>query len=62
MARPSKSAAVLDDEALSHRTKAEIEDRKSAEEALTSGEKLKERADVRENKIAHWEFLRVNGR
>lgn len=62
MARPSKSAAVLDDETLSHRTKAEIEDRKSAEEALVSGEKLKERAEVRENKIAHWEFLRVNGR
>ena len=62
MARPSKSAAVLDDEALSHRTKAEIEDRKSDEEALTSGEKLKERAEVRENKIAHREFVRVNGR
>lgn len=60
MARPSKSAAVLGDEALSHRTKAEIEDRKSAEEALASGEKLKERAEVRENKIAHREFLRVN--
>ena len=45
-----------------HRTKAEIEDRKSAEEALASGEKLKERAEVRENKIAHREFLRVNGR
>lgn len=62
MARPSKSAAVLDDEALSHRTKAEIEDRKSAEEALASGEKLKERAEVRENEIAHREFFRVNGR
>ena len=62
MARPGKSAAVLDDEALSHRTKAEIEDRKSAEEALASGEKLKERAEVRENEIAHREFFRVNGR
>ena len=62
MARPSKSAAVLDDEALSHRTKAEIEDRKSAEEALASGEKLKERAEVREIEIAHREFFRVNGR
>ena len=62
MARPSKSAAVLDDEALSHRTKAEIEDRKSAEEALASGEKLKERSEVREIEIAHREFFRVNGR
>ena len=62
MVKPSKSAAVLDDEAISHRTKAEIEDRKSDEEALTSGEKLKERTEVRENKIAHREFLCVNGR
>ena len=60
MARPSKSAAVLDDESVSHRTKAEIFDRKSAEESLASGEKLKERSEVKENKIAHREFLRVN--
>ncbi len=42
-----------------HRTKAEIEIRKKAEEALLTGTSLKEWKDTRENPIAHKEFLRL---
>lgn len=60
MARPSKTTEVLGSEGKSHRTKAEIAARKSAEEALATGEKFKERADTKNDPIAHREFLRVN--
>lgn len=60
MARPSKATGVLKEEKRSHRTKAEIKAREEGEEALTSGAKLKERAEVKANEIAHREFLRVN--
>ncbi len=58
--RPSKSADVLAEEKKPHRTKAELDQRREGEMALASGEKLRERKEVRENPVAHKEFLRVN--
>lgn len=58
--RPSKNVDVLEEEQKSHRTKGELCARKAAEEALATGEKLKERKETKENPIAHREFLRVN--
>ena len=59
MGRPSKPAAVIEAEGRSHRTKAELECRKAAEDAVLSHEPLFERAEVRRNKLAHAEFKRV---
>ena len=59
MARPSKPAAVIEAEKKSHRTKAEIEQRKKSETALLSNSPLYERGEVKKNKLAHSEFLRV---
>ncbi|MHC1723055.1 MAG: hypothetical protein AB9836_07635 [Aminipila sp.] len=60
MPTPSKSYVVLQTENKSHRTKAEKNARKKAEEALATGVELKERAEVAGNPVAHKEFLRVN--
>ena len=60
MPTPPKPFTVLSAEKKSHRTKAELNQRKKEEEALITGEKLKERREVRENEIAHKEFIRVN--
>ena len=57
--RPSKPAAVIEAEGKSHRTKAELECRKAAEDAVLSHEPLFERAEVRRNELAHAEFERV---
>lgn len=46
-------------EGKSNKTKAELKQRKQAEEAVLTGVALKERPEVRENPIAHKEFLRV---
>lgn len=51
---------VIIQEGKSHRTKAELKLRKKGEEALLSGKKLKERPEVKNNPIAHKEFLRLN--
>jgi len=59
VARPSKPAAVIEAEKKSHRTKAEIEQRKKGETALLSNSPLYERGEVKKNKLAHAEFLRV---
>jgi len=59
VARPSKPAAVIEAEKKSHRTKAEIEQRKKSETALLSNSPLYERGEVKKNKLAHSEFLRV---
>lgn len=59
MARPSKPISVIKDEKKGHRTKAEIEAREKNEAALSTGESLKERAEVRRDKIAHKEFKRL---
>lgn len=50
---------VLKNEKKSHRTKAELDLRKQGESALESGEKLKERPEVKKNELAHKEFLRL---
>ena len=59
MARPSKPVLVLENEKKSHRTKAELQKRKEEEAKLLSGMEMKERREVRENKEAHKEFVRL---
>ena len=59
MGRPAKSTALIQMEGKSHRTKAELEARRKAEEELTSGVKLKEFKEVKSNAIAHKEFKRL---
>lgn len=59
MPTPPKPYAVLTNEKKSHRTKAELEQRKKAEESLVSGVRLKEAPEVRENEEAHKQFRRV---
>ena len=59
MSRPSKPFKVIATEKKSHRTKAELQLREKGEEALNSKLKMKERKEVKENKIAHKEFKRI---
>ena len=59
MARPSKSSKIIDIEGKSHRTKAELNQRKKHEEATLSKIKLKEKQAVKDNEVAHKEFLRI---
>jgi hypothetical protein len=59
MSRPPKPYKLLKMEGKSNKTKAELKQRKQAEEAVLTGVALKERPEVRENPIAHKEFLRV---
>ena len=61
MARPSKSVAVLAAEKQSHRTKAELKQREATEKELASGKRLKERAEVKADPVAHKEYLRASG-
>lgn len=60
MARPSKPFKVIQAEGKSHRTKAELEQRRKEEEALLTGIPLREREEVKNNEIAHKEFMRIN--
>jgi hypothetical protein len=60
MPTPSKPFTVLEGEGKSHRTKAELNQRKQGEEALATGVALKERSEVQKNKVAHKEFERIN--
>lgn len=59
MPTPTKPYALLKGEKKSHRTKAELSQRKQAEESLSSKEKIKKRTEVKENKIANKEFNRI---
>lgn len=59
MARPSKPVAVLTQEKKSHRTKAELRKRQEAEAQTLSGVEMKERREVKDNKDAHKEFIRI---
>lgn len=59
MARPSKPVSVIAEEKRSHRTKDELKLREEMEKSTLSGEPLFERPEVRKNKIAHKEFLRI---
>lgn len=60
MSRPPKPYIVLKTEGKSNRTKAELKQRKEAEESLLTGVALKERPEVKDNPAAHKEFLRIN--
>jgi hypothetical protein len=60
MPTPPKPHIVLINEGKSHRTKAELKQREEAEKALVTGEKLKERKEVKENPVAHKEFKRIS--
>ena len=60
MPTPPKPFTVLSTEGKSHRTKAELELRKKGEESLSTGVALKERSEIKKNKVAHKEFVRVN--
>lgn len=55
MTRPSAPIELVK----GHRTKAEIETRKEAEKALLTGTPLKEWTDIKNNKVAHKEFVRI---
>lgn len=55
MGRPSKAVTV----ATGHRTKAELAVRADGEKSLLSGRRMKESPEVRADKTAHAEFLRV---
>lgn len=57
--RPSKPTALILSEGKSHRTKAEISARQKAETALYTGVHFKESQQVKDNMIAHAEFLRL---
>ena len=54
-----KSADIIRMEGKSHRTKKELRQREQAEKALLTGIPLKERQEVKDNEIAHKEFLRL---
>ena len=60
MARPSKPFEVLIGEKKSHRTKAELAQRRQGEDALITGRAMRERPEVKADPVAHREFLRVN--
>ena len=59
LSRAPKPVIILADEKKSHMTKAEIKTRKQAEAALLSNIKFKEKPEVKNDPVAHKEFLRL---
>lgn len=59
MARPSKTVELIEKEGKSHRTKAELNTRREAEQAALTGIKMREYPEVKESEAAHREFARV---
>lgn len=59
MGRPPKPFTVIKSEKKSHRTKAELESRKKAEESLVTGVKMKVRPEVKADEVAHKEYKRI---
>ncbi len=59
MPTPAKPFKVLVTERKSHRTKAELKMREKGEKSLTTEIKIKERKEVKQNKVAHKEFKRI---
>lgn len=59
MPTPAKPFKVLTTEKKSHRTKAELKLREEGEKALSTETKMKERKEVKQNKVAHKEFKRI---
>lgn len=60
MPTPPKPFTVLKNEKKSHRTKKELALREKGEAALATGVAIRERAEVKNNPVAHKEFLRIN--
>lgn len=60
MPKPAKPVSVLEAERKSHRTKAELEQRRKAEAALATGQTMKAREEVKNNPVAYKEFKRLN--
>ncbi|GAA0763834.1 hypothetical protein [Clostridium sartagoforme] len=60
MPTPTKPFSVLKSEGKSHRTKKELKMREQGEKALSTGTVLRERREVKKNKVAHKEFKRIN--
>lgn len=60
MPTPTKPTSVIKMEKRSHRTKAELKQRETAESALATGLPLKVRAEVKNNRAAFKEFKRVS--
>lgn len=59
MPTPPKPVNVIKMEKKSHRTNKELIERERAEKSLLTGEILKESKEVKDNKTAHKEFLRI---
>ena len=59
MGRPPKAASVIKLEGKSHRTKKELAVREKAEKNLLTGKMMVETAEVRNDRVAHLEFLRL---
>lgn len=59
MPTPPKPISVIKSEGKSHVTKKQIQARQEAEKATLSGVAIKERPQVKNNTVAHKEFLRV---
>ncbi len=59
MGRPAFTASALKAEGKSHKTKKELAQREQAEKAALTGERIKETAEVKADKIAHTEFRRL---
>lgn len=59
MPTPPKPVNVIRLEKKSHRTSKELLERERAENSLLTGEILKESREVKENELAHKEFLRI---
>ena len=59
MPTPTKPFKVLISEKKSHRTNAELKMREEGEKSLSTDIELKERKEVRQTKVAHKEFKRV---
>ena len=59
MPTPPKPFAVLMGEGKSHRTKAELEQRRQGEAALCTGEAMKEWPGTKANPVAHRQFQRL---
>lgn len=60
MPTPTKPFSVLKTEGKSHRTKKELKLREEGEKSLSTGTALKVRKEVKNNKVAHKEFKRIN--
>ena len=59
MPTPPKPVKILKLERKSHRTRSELRQREKAEEELLTGKKLRESDEVKENELAHKEFIRI---